>query len=462
MAKQSGDVAKRIKASLEKIGTPVIAVCIFLVVSGIYILSPITTVTDSLWTLYTSASLIKEGNLNLDEYEHLIDIQDDTRVITANGHLYSYYPIATPVLAAPIIWLGDKYFSWRNDTDFLTYLSKHKPNETTAKFEELIASLISALGAIFIFLMARQSLDVIRSLLITFIFAFSTSMWSTASRALWQHGTAVLFVSIAIYLVILVEKNKRAIPFLGATLAFAYISRSTTSLVVIFISLYMLINSWKYLIRYTLGFIAVMLPYVAYNWTTYGNILPPNSYQLFQKLTTLPRFLEAMAGTLISPSRGLFIFSSIFLFSIYGMVIRAKHGQLSWRRIDPYLIGIIIGHWLIVSSFYDWDGSWSLGPRYFTDITPCLVYFLIPVAEKGISILRPALKYAFVAALLISTLIHFRCSTSIYPSLWNSWPITHPDGATYRDWDWTDIQFLRGLCKEDPIKGQAPACWFQH
>jgi hypothetical protein len=446
--------------NLDAVSTPKILAFLTLLIFGVYVISPVVTVTDSLWSIYVSASLLREGNINLDEYEHLIDLEDDIRIVTSKGHLYTSYPAATPILAVPFVWAANGFFALRNTTDLYTYLSQHKPDALTGRIEKVAASAIAALSAIPIFLLALLSLDRKRAVLLTLLFAFSTSLWSTASRALWQHGPSVLFLSIALYLTVLAREKETAIQYVGFFVAIAYIIRPNNSLTVIFTSLYVFINHKKYFIRYLLCAGVVAIPFILSNWVLYGAILPRYSLQLFDKPTTPARFFEALAGTLISPARGLFIFTPLFLFSIYGMVLTARAGRLSRADLEPYLLAIILGHWLVISSFYDWDGSWSVGPRYLTDIIPYLVFFLIPVfRENKILPAGRLIQYGLVFTILVSTLIHYRCSTSIYPFLWNSFPVTHPDGATYRDWDWGDLQFLRGLCPEDPAKGQAPACW---
>jgi len=449
--------------NLEKIPTSGIVALLFVFILGVYWASPVVTVTDSLWNLYVAASIIQEKNTNLDEYKHHIDLEDDVRVISSKGHIYSNYPIATPIISAPFVWAADHYFSYRNSEDFFTYLRKHKPDVVTGRLEKNIASVIAALSAIPIYLIGYSvSLNRKQAIILTLLFAFATSMWSTASRAMWQHGPSVLFLSIALLLTVLAQKDEKIISYAGFFIATAYVIRPNNSLSVILTSLYVLINHRKYFVHYLLTAGIVAIPFIVSNWITYEAILPPYFFQLFNKLAATPAgFFEAFAGTMISPARGLFIFTPLYLFAIYGIYIEFKNGSFTLYDLQTYLLAIIIGHWLVVSSFADWDGSWSIGPRYFVDITPYLFFFIIPVFRDYQRIFsNKTLKYAFVSLAVASTLIQFRCATSIYPFLWNSYPVTYPDGATYRDWDWSDLQFLRGLCSDDAEKGQAPGCWF--
>ncbi len=423
----------------------------------IYVISPVTTSTDSAWSFHVAASLLRQHNIDLDEYRSLMNLQIDYRLRLVDGHVYSYYPIATPLLVTPAVWVVNKIYPLAYPTDFYTYLDQHAPDTRTARLEKLIASVIAALAAGLIFLIARRELGVGASLAIALIFAFSTSMWSTASRALWQHGPSALFLSAALYLTLLTKQKGTLFLWIGLILGAAYLIRPTNSLAVGFFGLYILINQRKYLWLYVAGVGLALIPYMLQNWITYRNIFPPYSYQLFERLATPKVFGEALAGTLISPARGLFIFSSVFLFSIYGAYLRLRN-SLSLANLDCYVAGIILTHWITTSLFEDWGGAWSIGPRYFVDIIPFLVYFLIPVLKQHV-LAAPAWRYAFIASILVSTLIQWHCSTSIYPFMWNGKPRALVE-APERKWDWGDLQFLRGLCPNNPLEGRAPACWF--
>ncbi len=424
----------------------------------VYALSPVTTSTDSAWTFHVAASILQQHNTNLDEYRSLIDLKLDYRMRVVGGHIYSYYPVATPLLVTPAAWLINKLYPLVYPTDFYTYLQTHAPDTRTARLEKILASGIGALAAAAIYLLARRELPVMRSLSLAGIFAFATSMWSTATRALWQHGPSALFLAIALLLLFRAQKRAQWFFALGVVLAFAYLIRPTNALAVGFIGLYVLINHPKLIWLYAAGLAVVFVPYVVQNWLSYGNPFPPYSYQLFERLSTPSVFLEGLAGTLVSPARGLFIFSSVFLFSIYGAYLRLR-GNFSLSNPDLYLAAIVVAHWIMIALFQDWGGAWSIGPRYFVDVIPILVYFLIPVLRPAVLVAR-GIRYALLATILLSALIQFHCSTSIYPWMWNGKPVALVE-APQRKWDWGDLQFLRGFCPANPLEGRAPACWFQ-
>ena len=79
--------------------------------------------------------------------------------------------------------------------------------------------------------------------------------------------------------------------------------------------------------------------------------------------------------------------------------------MLSQRRqnvgsIEPYLMAIVACHWLTTSLFEDWGGAWSIGPRYFVDVIPYLVYLLIPLFELHV-LAKTSLRYAFIASVAL-------------------------------------------------------------
>ncbi len=430
-----------------------------LLVFTVHVFSPVTTSTNSAWTFHVAASILQEGNVNLDEYRPLMDLDLDYRLRSVNGHIYYYYPAATPLLVTPIVLITNAAFAATRPTDFYAYLETHGPDERTAKLEKLVASGIVALATALLYAIARRQLGTWRSLAIALIFAFATSMWSTASRALWQHGPSALLLLLALYLTLSGPDRAWTMFGTGLALAFAYLVRPTNSLSFAFFGLYFLLNTPRRIWAYAAGALVVLVPYFADNLMNYTGLLPPYSFQLFERLATPAAFLEALVGTLISPNRGLFVFTPLFLFAFYGAYRAIFEAGPKKGNLSLYLAGILVSHWIVTSLFEDWGGAWSIGPRYFVEVMPFLTYFLIPVVGGKLLDSR-VWNYVFLAATALSVLIQARSALSAYPFLWNGKPQALVD-APERKWDWGDLQFLRGLCPTDPVEGRAPACWFE-
>jgi hypothetical protein len=123
--------------------------------------------------------------------------------------------------------------------------------------------------------------------------------------------------------------------------------------------------------------------------------------------------------------------------------LRRQEGRL----LALILVGVIVAHWVVISSFPDWHGGHSFGPRYFADMVPYLIYFLIPViawsADKR-GALRNRLMGLFLLLALASFAINLSGAVNKATNRWNSVP-TDIDKSPRRLWDWSDLQFLRGI-----------------
>src|SRR5439155_5600105 len=182
-------------------------------------LSPITTSTDSRWSVPLLMSLLYRGDSDLDEYgEKLRADWHDWTIECVNGdgqaqpsprtgcppgsHAYSFYPLGTPVLAAPIFVVVDgcvRVLGPASNRLYGNYLTPDARSFLQGEYlacfafvERILASVIIGLTAALMFLTVRHYLPTGGSLLLSALFAFGTSAWSTASRALWQHGPDML------------------------------------------------------------------------------------------------------------------------------------------------------------------------------------------------------------------------------------------------------------------------------
>jgi hypothetical protein len=205
----------------------------------------------------------------------------------------------------------------------------------------------------------------------------------------------------------------------------------------------------RYAVRY-IGYGALALGlFVALNLAVYGAPLSRYYRAAIGGLEPGEHILEALAGTLVSPARGLFVFSPVLLFAVPGAV--AAVGGSRRHELHGWLAAVVVLHWITISSFRSWWGGHSYGPRLFSDILPYLVYFLIPVigalwpsGRMGMVRGRSAslVVAVFGLTLAASVLIHGRGARSYHGHDWSESPVD-VDKAPARVWDWRDPPFLR-------------------
>jgi hypothetical protein len=414
----------------------IIHLSIFLVVFITHFIFTLPSfISDPLWSVDTALSIVKEANTDLDEFKDYLEKEKYYATEVIDGHYYNFFPLGVSIIALPMVYLLDA--------------SGIDVAEANGSVQALVASLVIALASVFIYLIAKFYLNKTTSLLIVFIFAFCTSAWSTASGALWQHGPSMLMLSIALYLILAARNRPWLIQFASLPLAFSIIVRPTNFISLVILTFFIFIKFRKYIIHCIVGYAIIIVPFCLYNLSIYHKLL--STYYLGGagggiSFSNSQFFGEGALGLLISPSRGLFIFTPIFLFSVWGVIIKIRSKTVS--LLDCVLVAIVMLHWLSVSSTGSWWGGHAYGARYLFDIIPYLIYFLIPFLEslKLMSKMKKTiLSTAFFSLIVVSFLIQVRGATSWEAfETWNKTPVSIDEDHS-RLWDWSDIQFLRGL-----------------
>jgi hypothetical protein len=412
-----------------------VTAALFLAALLVYAASPVTTSIDSMWTVYTSLSLVRDGNIELDEYVSVLRDSHFYASREIGGHYYHFYPYGPALLSMPFVWALDQAAS----ASGIDLASRYLTVRPVWVERALAALFAAATGAVMLLIARETGADLRRSALIAATFAFGTSAWSTASRALWQHGPSMLLLSVALWIAVRARRQPELIRFLGLPLALAYVTRPTNAASIVVFSLFVALVHRGQLATYAAGCVIVLAPFLAFNWATFG--LPLTEYYAPERLGDNRAFLEALAGNLISPARGLLSFTPVLVLAIAGTAV-----SLTRRRLGALELAIVatVGvHWIAISSFSHWWGGHSYGPRFFTDVLPYLVFMLIPFVHT-LGAGRPAANALFGLLLVASVCIHARGAVDASVLGWNALPVD-VDEQPGRLWDWRDPQFMRGL-----------------
>ncbi len=204
----------------------------------------------------------------------------------------------------------------------------------------------------------------------------------TSSQALWQHGLSNLSVTIIIFCLIKANytnrKNSKIVILIiaGIFCGFLPIIRPTSTLFLVSALLYSLVVYRFYSIFLILG-TASAIPGLLWNFYYFGNFIGGySSISVPLYSFTGKTFVEASLGTLISPSRGIFIFSPIILYSFLGAY---KVFKLRAYK-DEKLIGIMtlaaLGLFFSYCFYIFWWAGYCYGPRFMTDILPVSCYLI--------------------------------------------------------------------------------------
>lgn len=411
---------------------------IFLLLAAIYIASPVRTIYNSRWAIHTAISLIEGSGGSLSAYQAVLDKNDAYAIEYLDGRPRTVFPIGVSLLSVPAVAVA----SWV-DPGFNRRLHEQIPYG----FDKNLAAIYGAIaGTIFFWLIFSRFQNFTIALATTAIFAFCTSMWSSATRALWQHGPLVLMFVIAMLLLQKAKSRPSLIQYAGLPLGFAYLIRPTASIPIVILSAYVLLTYRSWFIRYVGWALVVGVPWLLFNISVYGSPLSP--YYLGLSYGGETQFFNALMGNLFSPARGLLVYSPVLIFSLSGFVFALRKPE---ERALHLAYGAIVIASIIAMSFVPaWWAGHSFGPRYVTDVVPFLTYFMAFNFESAITCKRRRALLVVIGALAaVSLLIHMQGAFRRAPLLWNILP-DNIDNEPSRLWDWRDPPFLRTQTSHRP------------
>jgi len=268
---------------------------------------------------------------------------------------------AVPVLAGARLFVADL----RARPDWLCY---------GAKF---VASLFAAGSAALLFLTCRRWLSVASSLALAAVYGLGTCVWSMSSQTLWQHATNSFFLALATYFLVRARAGLRLhdAALCGAALGAAMACRPTSLVYFAVIGAYLLIVHRRAALALAAGALPAGVALAAYNWYYLGS--PVRSAQA-ETAGWGGSFWEGLAGLLVSPSRGLFIFSPFLLVSLYGVVVIWRDERYARLRPLTIAVALVLG---VHAKWSVWWGGDCYGYRIIGDLAVTLVVFLVPTAQ---------------------------------------------------------------------------------
>ena len=405
---------------------------------------------DTLWSMPLSYSVLHERNVYLDEFPALTRVTKSNTAVAPNGHRIFNFPWGPSIVSAPLVAVFAGWLYVHHDSLF-AYLNRHfAPGD----LEIRIASFYVAMStAVLFLLLMRRTKRIGLALLVALAFAFGTSMTSTASRALWSHTPAALFVMVALYFLQLFEDHPEwrepQLTRRGATCAFAcglalglaYFSRPTgiLPLGVLVVALFV-----RRALAGLAAAVGAAIP-IGVLVVIYSAALgkPLQTYYDFGKGKPPGTFFVGLAGDLVSPARGLFVWSPFVLIALWSTARAVRHPARD--RVLSCCAVVVVLHWLSIATLRPWWAGWSVGPRLFTEALP---FLMVLVADSFLMLRswRPSGEkrwaYAIVGAcIMFSLFVNVRAATHFSVQRWNFVP-QNIDHNPSRPWDWSDPQFL--------------------
>jgi hypothetical protein len=175
-------------------------------------------------------------------------------------------------------------------------------------------------------------------------------------------------------------------------------------------------------VPFALGLLPVPLAVLAYNLHYFGNPLT-FAQAIVGKVIALEKtgssdvwqtpFLDGALGLLVSPSRGLLVFSPILGLSFWGFV-RAIRDE-DYRVLCPFFASALF-MMAVQCKWFDWWGGHAYGYRPWLDAVPYLSLGLLPIAG---ALFATKVRAAATAAALVWSVFVQALGAMSYDRYWN-------------------------------------------
>jgi len=396
---------------------------------------------DSFAARFLPFSLLLDHNLYLDHWMQPRlrgPVDQPYFAAQSHGHWMSKYPIITPLVVTPLYVLP----AW--------WLSRQSPPLYPYSFcfavivntmEKLSASLIAALSGALLFLAFRKVASRNVSLVVALIYGLASNTWAISSQALWRQGLTEFSFAFLLWALFRVPDSHSAPFWAGLALTVATANKPLEAILIVAFLLYFVARrQWKNGLLFLTPLVALGSLALAYNLHNFAKLVGAYGIPSLGDVAHFPFWTHlgiGLAGSLVSPSRGLLVYTPWVAFACWGAARLWKEKSPGWSR--PLIVALA-AIWVVQVGGVVWWGGWNFGPRYFTDLLPFFAWFLVPVWASIRA--RPVLRVAFAATVAIALWVQV-VGTFYYPAgNWDGWPV-NVDLEPQRCWDWSDTQVLR-------------------
>jgi hypothetical protein len=354
---------------------------------------------DEVSMFAVTESLVKFGQLNTDQIawtQWTTSQREAQGFFGVNGHVYSKKGLATSLAMAPLYWLGLVV-----------------PGLGMLQTASVLNSLITAITAGLLFsLLRRLEYDERVAMAVALLYGLATIAW-VYSKYLFSEPLAGLLLLATAYLLIAFRQERRNWrPALAGLLAgLAVVTRANNLFLVPIFAGYLATSSEATsgkgdtkdrhqlrtnssllptatpaqvrasysllpILYFLLGHIPPALLLMGYNWVRAGNPL-----QTGYDLTIFsPNLLLGLYKLLLSPLRGLFIYSPLLILSLPGIVWLWQR-----NRAETALTVGVAGATICLFSIWSSGEGLSWGSRFLVPIVPFLCLALAPVVDRALA-----------------------------------------------------------------------------
>jgi hypothetical protein len=319
-----------------------------------------------------------------------------------------------------------------------------------------IAAVWTALAVTLFFVAALRWGDAAAAAFATAALALGTSALSLLSREVWQHSLLLLLSAAVLALLWRPRPGPSAVAAVaaGALAGWGAAARPTGLL---------LAAAWAWLLwrgdrrrlgAFAAGLAPVLVAVAAYQWATFGSPLAAGQLRVGDIRFAgrgVPSLLGGLAGVLLSPGRGLLVYSPVLLLAalapLLGRGLRRSERPPAAAIVLP-AVAAIAANVIAAAAWREWWGGFTYGPRYLSDTLVCWGALLVVALSARHALpagRRRALAAAAALLLAISTAFHAAGLLVDPYGLRSHNAVLQPDAHPETLWRWSEFPPLYNL-----------------
>lgn len=313
---------------------------------------------DATTNVLVAYSLVNDGDPFLDEFQ-----ADRDRLsywsFPVGTHQVSPYPPGAAIVGIPFAAIGRA-------------LGVAPPEAAAVTiFGRLAAAVAAAASVGVVFLAAARLADARHAVVVAGLYGLATATWPVSAGALWQHAPAQLCLALGLLALLPGAGGSGArFALAGAAFGLATLTRIPDGLFLAAGGASVLLTyGGRATLRYALGAALPLLALVAYQTAVFGSPFDLGYATYNFRAEREP--LVGIIGNLISPGRGLFVFSPFLAVAAVELIRRSfvRDGRALLIRCQLVAAtGILV----LYASSVDWWGGSGYGNRYLADALPLL------------------------------------------------------------------------------------------
>jgi hypothetical protein len=307
------------------------------------------------------------------------------------GHVVSRYSIGPAFVALPFVAIQlavlDRIDPGWDKNPGKAYLRAHR----TAK---IAWSLIAALTGVALHRLLWRLGVGWMAIPATLAAMLGSDFWVVASQAPWEHGPAAFMLTLAMVLLTPRPVSRVRLVLAGLATGMVVCCRSLDLIFAIALLLAVAFERPRSLLWFLPGPILLGVALITYNYWFFQSIIGGlveleslHGIRHHQTGTWSGQLLSGLAGTLLSPNRGLFVFCSWVPVTLMALPATARRVR-AWP-LGIWVSGALLVNLLVLSKYSVWWAGHTFGPRYWIDATPILAVYLAFALEWAWARCRP-------------------------------------------------------------------------